>query len=188
MKIRSGRGCTGINIPICMINNCRSRPCQVGPLPSSSLSHWKPVTKRGMSYPSCELETGNRKSLTVNHLPQSRMRKGYLALVLHAHLPYVRHPESPEFLEEDWLFEAITETYIPLWQVFEGLVRDGVPFRLTMSITPTLCAMLNDELLRERYLRYLDRANAFAKSEINRTQSHPETNQLARLYFSQYEE
>ena len=34
---------------------------------------------------------------------------GYLALVLHAHLPYVRHPEHPEFLEEDWLYEAITE-------------------------------------------------------------------------------
>jgi hypothetical protein len=31
------------------------------------------------------------------------MRKGYLALVLHAHLPFVRHPEYPEFLEEDWL-------------------------------------------------------------------------------------
>ena len=78
------------------------------------------------------------------------MRKGYLALVLHAHLPFVRHPEYPEFLEEDWLFEGITETYIPLWQVFEGLLRDGVPFRLTMSLTPTLCAMLDDELLRER--------------------------------------
>ena len=42
------------------------------------------------------------------------MRKGYLALVLHAHLPFVRHPEYPEFLEEDWLFEAISETYVPL--------------------------------------------------------------------------
>jgi 1,4-alpha-glucan branching enzyme len=26
---------------------------------------------------------------------------GYFALVLHAHLPYVRHPEYQEFLEED---------------------------------------------------------------------------------------
>ena len=38
------------------------------------------------------------------------MEKGYLSLVLHAHLPYVRHPEYEEFLEEDWLYEAITET------------------------------------------------------------------------------
>ena len=46
---------------------------------------------------------------------------GYLALVLHAHLPYVRHPEYPEFLEEDWLYEAITETYLPLLAVLTGL-------------------------------------------------------------------
>jgi 1,4-alpha-glucan branching enzyme len=114
------------------------------------------------------------------------MRKGYLALVLHAHLPFVRHPEYPEFLEEDWLYEAITETYIPLWQVLEGLIRDGVPFRLTMSLTPPLCAMLNDELLRERYLRYLDRAIALAKREIDRTLSQPEINHLARIYHSRF--
>jgi len=114
------------------------------------------------------------------------MRKGYLALVLHAHLPFVRHPEYPEFLEEDWLFEAITETYIPVWQVFEGLVRDGVEFRLTLSLTPPLCAMLNDELLRERYLRYLDRAIGLSKREIDRTQSQPEINHLARIYHSRF--
>ena len=59
-------------------------------------------------------------------------------MVLHTHLPYVRHPEFNDFLEEDWLYEAITETYIPLIEVFEGLVKDGVDFRVTMSLTPTL--------------------------------------------------
>ena len=44
---------------------------------------------------------------------------GYLALVLHAHLPYVRHPEYEEFLEEDWLYEAIVETYLPLLEVLQ---------------------------------------------------------------------
>ena len=65
------------------------------------------------------------------------MEKGYLALVLHAHLPFVRHPEYEDFLEEDWLYEAITETYIPLLKVFEGLVGDGVDFleRLGLSAT-----------------------------------------------------
>ena len=43
-----------------------------------------------------------------------------LALVLHAHLPFVRHPEHDHFLEETWLFEAVTETYLPLIQVMEG--------------------------------------------------------------------
>ena len=45
--------------------------------------------------------------------------QGYLSLVLHAHLPFVRHPEHEAFLEESWLFEAITEAYIPLLQVLE---------------------------------------------------------------------
>jgi hypothetical protein len=72
---------------------------------------------------------------------------------------------------------------VPLWQVFEGPYRDGVPFRLTMSLTPTLCAMLNDELLRERYL---DRAIALSKREIDRTQSQPEINYLARIYHSRF--
>ena len=114
------------------------------------------------------------------------MAKGYFALLLHAHLPFVRHPEYPDFLEEDWLFEAITETYIPLWQVFEGLARDGVRFRLAMSMTPTLCAMLDDPLLRERYLKYLDRAIALSKAEIDRTQSQPDFNHLARFYHSRF--
>ena len=36
------------------------------------------------------------------------MARGYLALVLHAHLPFVRHPEHQYFLEENCLYEAIT--------------------------------------------------------------------------------
>ena len=46
---------------------------------------------------------------------------GDLCLVLHAHLPYVRHPEKDVFLEEDWFFEAMTETYIPLLEMLSRL-------------------------------------------------------------------
>ena len=41
------------------------------------------------------------------------MPQGNVLLLLHAHLPFVRHPEHDEFLEEDWFYEAITETYLP---------------------------------------------------------------------------
>src|SRR5205085_862099 len=75
---------------------------------------------------------------------------GYLCLVLHAHLPFVRHPEYEDFLEEDWLYEAITETYIPLLEGFDGLERDGVDWRMTMSVTPPLAALLCDPLLQSR--------------------------------------
>src|SRR5947208_14446788 len=94
------------------------------------------------------------------------MPLGYLCLVLHAHLPFVRHPEHDDFLEEDWLFEAITETYVPLLQAFYRLRDDRVPFQITMSITPPLAAMLDDELLRARYGRYLGRLTELAGSEV----------------------
>ena len=61
------------------------------------------------------------------------MSEGYLMLVLHAHLPYIRHPEDPGIMEERWLFEAITESYVPLIRTFEKLVKDGVDFKITMS-------------------------------------------------------
>src|SRR4051812_39509693 len=110
------------------------------------------------------------------------MATGYLALILHAHLPFVRHPEHEEFFEEDWLFEAMTESYIPLIGVMERLGRDGVPFKLTMSITPPLCAMLRDELLQTRYVRHLDRTIDLAEREIERHRDNPELLELASFY------
>ena len=65
-----------------------------------------------------------------------------LALLLHAHLPFVRHPEHGDFLEERWLFEAIAEVYVPVLQVLERLVRDRVPHRIALSFSPTLLDML----------------------------------------------
>lgn len=110
------------------------------------------------------------------------MEKGYLAIVLHSHLPYVRHPEYEDFLEEDWFYEAITETYIPLISVFSGLIRDGVDFRITMSITPTLASMLADSLLQDRYIRHLDSLIDLSNREVERTRWQPEFNRLALMY------
>jgi len=107
---------------------------------------------------------------------------GYLSLVLHAHLPFVRHPEHEDFLEEDWLYEAITETYIPLLWALEGLVDDGIDFRLTMSLTPPLVMMLNDELLRQRYARHLDLLCDLAEKEVQRTRYLPQFHPTALMY------
>ncbi len=116
------------------------------------------------------------------------MPSGYLALVLHAHLPFVRHPEHEQFFEEDWLFEAITETYIPLLKMMQRLVSDGVPFKLTMSLTPTLCAMLQDELLRERYLRHLDLLLDLSRREIERNRTNPALLKLTQFYLELFSE
>jgi 1,4-alpha-glucan branching enzyme len=116
------------------------------------------------------------------------MNKGYLAIVLHGHLPYVRHPEHEDFLEEDWLYEAITETYIPLIQVFERLVQDKVGFRLTMTLSPTLISMLSDGLLQNRYLKHINKLIELAHKEVERTRWQPEFNHLANVYLVRFYE
>ncbi|HQR39563.1 MAG TPA: DUF1957 domain-containing protein, partial [Blastocatellia bacterium] len=97
------------------------------------------------------------------------MELGLLSIVLHAHLPFVRHPEHPEFLEEDWLFEAISETYIPLLYAFRSLVEQGVHVRMTVGMTPPLCEMLADPMLKERYRNHLGRLVELTEREAVRT-------------------
>jgi 1,4-alpha-glucan branching enzyme len=114
------------------------------------------------------------------------MPTGYLAIVLHAHLPFVRHPEHPAFLEERWLHEAITGTYLPLLQVFEGLVVDGVRFRCTVSLSAPLINMLTDDLLKERYARHLDQLIELAEKERERTRPEPHYQRLAQMYHERF--
>jgi 1,4-alpha-glucan branching enzyme len=117
---------------------------------------------------------------------QSTAPKGYLCLILHAHLPYVRHPESDYFLEENWLYESITETYIPLLSVFQQCANDKIPFRLTMSITPTLCSMLSDELLQQRYVAHLNKLIELSEKEVERTRQLPDFFPTAQMYFEKF--
>ncbi|MFA5089895.1 MAG: 1,4-alpha-glucan branching protein domain-containing protein [Candidatus Omnitrophota bacterium] len=116
------------------------------------------------------------------------MNKGYLCMVLHGHLPFVRHPEHEDFLEEDWFYEAITETYIPLILAFERLLNDKVNFRLTMSLTPTLISMLADNLLQARYLKHINRLIELGHREVERTRWQHEFNQLANMYLGRFYE
>jgi 1,4-alpha-glucan branching enzyme len=70
-------------------------------------------------------------------------------LLLHAHLPFVRHPEHPVFLEEGWLYEAISDCYLPLLELLDHYRGRG-PL-LTLTLSPTLCEMLVDPLLCDRF-------------------------------------
>jgi 1,4-alpha-glucan branching enzyme len=115
------------------------------------------------------------------------MVRGYLALLLHAHLPYVRHPEHAVFLEENWLFEAITETYIPLLQTFARLQSSNIPFRLTLSLSPTLISMLQDELLQQRYLTHLQKQIGLARREVQRHHADPRTRAMAEHYLALFQ-
>ncbi len=101
--------------------------------------------------------------------------QGYLSIILHAHLPFVRHPEHDRFLEESWLFEAVTETYLPILQILESWQIDQIDAKITLSLSPTLCAMhacLRDPFaaFTTRYERlHLNGLIDLADKEIHRT-------------------
>ncbi len=76
---------------------------------------------------------------------------GKLAIVLHAHLPYVKKNEKNS-LEEDWLFQAILECYIPLLQVIEASKKeDPKNTKLTISLSPTLLTLLQNNKIQKTF-------------------------------------
>lgn len=112
---------------------------------------------------------------------------GYLSIVLHAHLPFIRHPEVPDFLEEDWYFEGVVETYVPLLRRFEKLRSEHIPFRITMSVTPPLATMMDDALLTQRLGTYIDKRIDLLQHELmNNKGTHVET--LAQHYLNEFQQ
>lgn len=126
-------------------------------------------------------------TVTVNRNETARKPLGCLMMVLHAHLPFVRHPEHDQAFEESWLFEAMAECYIPLLMMMDRLDADQVFWRLTMTITPTLAAMLEDPLLQDRFVRYLQNLEVLAEREVERTQWEPDYHSLARFYKERFQ-
>ena len=83
------------------------------------------------------------------------MAKGALALVLHAHLPYVRGADAHS-LEEDWFFQALIECYLPLLETLEQAAADPrLSPQLTMGLSPTLLSLLTDPTLRQRFPNWI---------------------------------
>ena len=118
-----------------------------------------------------------------------RKVKGYLCMVLHTHLPFVNHPENDNYIEEEWLYEAITECYIPLLKYFNMLVDENVKFSLTMSLTPPLLEMLDSKVQQQKYIRYLQKHIELAQKEVERTKfGSKEEQELAKYYLDKYSE
>ena len=110
------------------------------------------------------------------------VEKGYLNFMLHAHLPFVRHPEYRDSFEEKWLYEAITETYIPLILIFHELIERKIELKITMSVTPPLMEMLSDELLQQRYIAHIEKLIELMEKEKIRTRGDTDFYPLALMY------
>ncbi len=122
---------------------------------------------------------------------------GLLTIHLHAHLPFIRRRVvygttgiwQPIGFPEEWYHEAVRETYVPLLMVFERLREEGVDFRISMDISPTLSNMMRCPLLQEEFLKYMEANISIALSEVERTRREaPHYHQTAWMHLNRFRE
>ncbi|HLG19033.1 MAG TPA: 1,4-alpha-glucan branching protein domain-containing protein, partial [Bdellovibrionota bacterium] len=184
-QLRIPRENPGVGPEVWMnLNEMRNDPGLVTEL-HPHRADWSPKDSVNAGYRFPPLPIGMPR---VRVLPSARARlkpgetRSYLSLVLHSHIPFIRHPEREYFLEEHWLFEAITETYLPILEVLERLDRDSVPGCVTISLSPTLVAMLRDDVLVGKYERFLNRMCELADKEADRTANDPAFQEISKFY------
>lgn len=93
--------------------------------------------------------------------------RGSFCLVLHSHIPYVRKAGRWPFGEE-WVHEAMLETYLPLAMLLDRWERDKLNASITLGLTPVLLEQLADGHMRENFQAYLDDKIRRAKEDVGR--------------------
>jgi len=99
--------------------------------------------------------------------------RGSLAIVLHAHQPFVRETGGTVTAAEERFFGIVTRCYVPLISALSALVADRVPVRLALSVSPPLLDLLSDRVVQQRYVRYLDRCLTDGGRTLGASREHP---------------
>jgi 1,4-alpha-glucan branching enzyme len=114
------------------------------------------------------------------------MMPGTFALMLHSHIPYCRK-SGVWPAGEEWLFEAMNETYIPLLQVLRALHYDGLRPRLMVGLVPVLMEQLADPYMKDRFCQYLEDKIRRARDDVRRFQSEPARKHIAEYWLELFE-
>lgn len=106
--------------------------------------------------------------------PNITSQSAGINVVLHAHIPWVRRSGRWPCGEE-WFFQALLATYIPLLDVLDRLHSRGIHQAITLGVTPVLIEMLRDEYLMQEFDRYVDDRLALLGNDVLRfaSQGHP---------------
>ena len=115
------------------------------------------------------------------------MKKGFVSLVFHSHLPYCRQAGVWPFGEE-WVFEAMAETYVPLLVLLCRLREENLGVRVALGFTPILLEQLQDPYMQTRFLEYLEAKMEAARRDLERFEStEPKLAALAQDHLEFYQ-
>ena len=114
-------------------------------------------------------------------------KRGAFTFVLHSHLPYARNAGMWPHGEE-WIHEAIADTYIPILDSLNELVDEGIDFKLTIGITPILAEQLADESIINNFIQYAAERAAWASNDVARfeEEGNHQAKELAKFYHHWY--
>ena len=114
-------------------------------------------------------------------------KRGAFTFVLHSHLPYARNAGMWPHGEE-WIHEAIADTYIPILDSLNELVDEGIDFKLTIGITPILAEQLADESIINNFIQYAAERAAWASNDVARfeEEGNQQAKELAKFYHHWY--
>ena len=93
-----------------------------------------------------------------------------LALIIEADQGFIRNTEKDSNFtaENNILFTGLTETYIPLLNMFRRLEEENISFKMGLVMSPALCFLLDDAQIQKQYIDHLDALTALGNSELKR--------------------
>ncbi|TFG00236.1 MAG: DUF1957 domain-containing protein [Promethearchaeota archaeon] len=111
---------------------------------------------------------------------------GYFGLVLHGHIPWCKK-SGVWPAGEEWLMEAMAETYIPFLNVLRELKEKGIKTGITVNITPILAEQLADEYMKQRFTEYMEDLIRRAKEDISRFGNQSQRKKIAQFHLDRLE-
>ncbi len=114
------------------------------------------------------------------------MTFGYFGLVLHGHIPWCKKSGTWPAGEE-WLMEAMNETYVPMLNILRELKENGIKTAITINMTPILIEQLADEYMKQRFTEYMENLISRAKNDVKRFENHQERKLIAEYNLRNFE-
>src|SRR6056297_565123 len=111
---------------------------------------------------------------------------GNVSLMLHAHMPYCKK-SGVWPAGEEWLFEAMNETYIPLLRIFRDFQRNNLKPRIMLGVVPILAEQLSDAYMINRYCEYTEDKIDRAQKDVERFRDQPKKQEVARFWMDFYQ-
>jgi 1,4-alpha-glucan branching enzyme len=114
------------------------------------------------------------------------MSNGYFGLVLHGHIPWCKKSGTWPAGEE-WLFEAMYETYIPMLNILRELKESNLKTAITINITPILAEQLADDYMKQRFIDYMENLVSRAANDVKRFENNPKKKFIAEFHLNNFQ-